>query len=341
MKQIIEAMDECESRVAAWENACRAMLDVLDRAAEQLARDLENPFRAHIQELRRSLDPRAAPPTIAKSTESIGGEFAGFVGQVVEVWERKEKEYKQVFRMVVEALAILSGRASSKCGELKEFAAKMESDSRLESIIEIRQALAGRASELKDMADRMEEQDRAEANALERRLLSAEERIRVAEMLAETDPLTGVGNRRMAENAMKSAIASGVCFSLILFDLNNFKLVNDRYGQLQGDRLLKAVAVQIQRFVRDTDVVCRWGGDEFTVLLPNTSLVAAEERAVPILQKAFGHFVLENGAGVEIGASVGISEYQPGETADEFFDRADATLYGTKVQKRAAAQMQR
>ena len=142
----------------------------------------------------------------------------------------------------------------------------------------------------------------------------------------------------MAENAMRASIASGARFSLLVFDLDSFKAVNDRFGHTQGDRLLKAIGEQLKRSVRDSDVVCRWGGDEFVVLMTHTSLARAEERAAHIRAHTFGQFVLgEPGkpVAVNIHGTVGIAEYQPGENPSEFFTRADQVLYEKKPHRQA------
>jgi diguanylate cyclase (GGDEF)-like protein len=87
-------------------------------------------------------------------------------------------------------------------------------------------------------------------------------------------------------------------------------------------------------------VVCRWGGDEFVILLKNTTLAGAEARALAIQKDAFGEFLLKIGdreSRISIAASVGVAEYRSGEDAFEFFDRADQLMYEKKTQQKANA----
>jgi diguanylate cyclase (GGDEF)-like protein len=161
----------------------------------------------------------------------------------------------------------------------------------------------------------------------------AQEQLKDAEILAHTDALTGLGNRRKAEAAIQEAIAATHPFSLLVFDMNGFKAINDSYGHNQGDQLLKVVAQRIRCAVRDTDVVCRWGGDEFVVVIPGSSLADAEAKARQIQARAFGEFILNRGSEgirVNVGAGVGVAEYESGETATEFFERADQLLLEEK-----------
>jgi len=114
--------------------------------------------------------------------------------------------------------------------------------------------------------------------------------------------------------------------------------VNDRYGHAQGDLLLKSVAREVKNLVRASDVVCRWGGDEFVVLLRNTALAHAEERAAAIQKYAFGEFLLNLGERkirVRVSASVGAAQYRQGESAFDFFERADQLMYEMKSRDRA------
>jgi diguanylate cyclase (GGDEF)-like protein len=164
------------------------------------------------------------------------------------------------------------------------------------------------------------------------------EQLKDAETLAQTDALTGLGNRRKAEVAIREAIASAQPFCLLVFDLNGFKAINDVYGHNQGDQLLKAVAKRMQMSVRDADTVCRWGGDEFIIILRGSSLAAAEKRARHIQGNAFGEFSLDRSAEsmrVMVSAGVGAAEYKAGESVTDFFDRADQMLLAEKRRHRA------
>ena len=88
-----------------------------------------------------------------------------------------------------------------------------------------------------------------------------------AQHLAATDPLTQLWNRREGERLVGVRIGGQSPFSLLVIDLNRFKLINDEYGHQCGDRVLEFVAARLSESIRPTDTVCRWGGDEFVVLL--------------------------------------------------------------------------
>jgi diguanylate cyclase (GGDEF)-like protein len=175
--------------------------------------------------------------------------------------------------------------------------------------------------------------------AIERRqaqkeqLESTVEQLQSASRLAEADALTGLANRRKMERTIQDAIEASRPFSMLVFDLDGFKDVNDRHGHSQGDQLLKLVAQRMHDAVREADLVCRWGGDEFVIIMPDTSLALAQRRAEQIGEQAFGEFNLSVAGGhicVSATAGVGAAEYSAGETAAEFFERADQILLENK-----------
>jgi diguanylate cyclase (GGDEF)-like protein len=141
-----------------------------------------------------------------------------------------------------------------------------------------------------------------------------------------TDPLTGLGNRRALDESMASQTALrtryGFTFSLVMFDIDHFKRINDQDGHLAGDRALQNVARLLDAGVRETDLVARYGGEEFVVLMPQTALEMACLLAERLRQKVAEETMLTVSGGV-----AAIQEY---ETPHDLLSRADAALYAAK-----------
>jgi diguanylate cyclase (GGDEF)-like protein len=123
----------------------------------------------------------------------------------------------------------------------------------------------------------------------------------------------------------------------VLLDLNGFKQVNDTYGHQAGDDLLKQFATELRSASRATDVVGRWGGDEFVVVLDGN--LAEAQAHVDRMQKwVFGGYTLQMGPDalkVEMNAALGLVEWQPGETIKEVLARADSLMYKRKAEVHA------
>lgn len=149
--------------------------------------------------------------------------------------------------------------------------------------------------------------------------------------MAETDQLTGLFNRYHLEKIIKEEIVScdllGTPLSMIIFDLDHFKLINDNYGHDMGDEVLKNTAMVANQVLRSTDTLVRWGGEEFAVLMPNTNLQSAEHVAQK-LKKRF-ELLIHNEVG-QVTASFGVAERRTLETYSDWFRRGDQALLSAK-----------
>ena len=159
--------------------------------------------------------------------------------------------------------------------------------------------------------------------------------------LAITDGLTGLYNRHYLnthlENMVRQCLHTGKPFSLLMMDMDHFKSVNDTHGHDVGDRVLKALADIIINSTRSTDLVARFGGEEFVILMPETdekSVLEAAERIREHVQNA--EFVInENNESIQRTISIGISHLNfMGDTAEALRKRADTALYAAKEQGR-------
>jgi diguanylate cyclase (GGDEF)-like protein len=153
--------------------------------------------------------------------------------------------------------------------------------------------------------------------------------------MALLDPLTGLFNRRYIEQRLQDEIARsqrhGRPLSVILFDLDEFKQVNDTYGHGAGDSLLRAFADKLSRATRGSDASARYGGDEFLVVLPECK----PENVQHVLKRLEGIHVDIEGHNLPIALSAGWAELLSGESAKELLARADTALYANKRGKSA------
>jgi diguanylate cyclase (GGDEF)-like protein len=149
------------------------------------------------------------------------------------------------------------------------------------------------------------------------------------------DQLTGCFNRTYAlealESELKRASRSGRPVSVLMFDLDQFKLVNDSHGHLVGDAMLAAVGEHISRTLRATDVKCRYGGDEFLLVLPDTPLAGAERAADALIAEVGALRIETETDAVSPQISVGVAVCEDGEVdALPLVARADGALYRAK-----------
>ncbi|WP_328357673.1 diguanylate cyclase [Mycobacterium sp. NBC_00419] len=155
--------------------------------------------------------------------------------------------------------------------------------------------------------------------------------------LAVTDPLTGVWNRRHGEELFNAELnhahQSGLPLTLFMLDIDHFKSINDRYGHQTGDRVLIEVSRLLQANLPGTDVVARWGGEEFVILLRGADI----DDALPTAEKIRGQIadMVFADAG-PVSVSIGAAELWPGDKLDSWLGRADEALYRAKRSGRNA-----
>jgi diguanylate cyclase len=156
-----------------------------------------------------------------------------------------------------------------------------------------------------------------------------EERLR-----ARTDPLTGLPNRAAYDEHIVQEYERWsryrTAFSVVVCDLDFFKKVNDTYGHLAGDKVLRLVAKVITKNVRVTDFACRFGGEEFVVLLPSTSAEEAAAAMDKLRDRLANSPFNFHGKPVNITMSFGVTEITEGDSVDDLFSRADQALYQAK-----------
>lgn len=153
-------------------------------------------------------------------------------------------------------------------------------------------------------------------------------------MFSIHDGLTGVFNHAYAIKEMDSEIEKTkryeVAFSLILLDVDNFKEVNDTYGHLAGDFVLKNVAFLIEKNLRTIDIIGRYGGDEFIIILPQIDLKNAYIAGERLRQAVESETFSFNGSVIQLTISLGIATYQDGNSAQDLIKAADDNLYRAK-----------
>src|SRR5438034_3729242 len=156
-------------------------------------------------------------------------------------------------------------------------------------------------------------------------------RFREARQLADLDALTGLHNRRFFHETLARECARAHRYerklSLIVFDLDDFKVINDRIGHLAGDAALAEAAERVRDVVRTADIACRVGGDEFAVVLPESSLEDADQLYRRILGAVSSRPLGQAG---QLYLSAGVAELPPEDDPVSFFQRADEALYRAK-----------
>lgn len=156
------------------------------------------------------------------------------------------------------------------------------------------------------------------------------------EEMARTDMLTGIANRRCAEDFLSQQVylteRYGRKLSIITADVDYFKDVNDNHGHATGDKVLIGIAKALKIYARESDMVARWGGEEFLIIAPEIGVTEAEKMA-----ERFKETIASSSfSGVKVTVSMGVTEFKKGENMDSVLKRSDDLLYKAKATGRNA-----
>jgi diguanylate cyclase (GGDEF)-like protein len=179
---------------------------------------------------------------------------------------------------------------------------------------------------------------RAELEEVKRTLGNKETELKAvlvqADEVSHTDLLTTLPNRRQIVADLQDQVIfserSGKPLAVSMVDLDHFKLVNDTYGHQTGDNVLRAVATQLRDHIRHPDMIGRYGGEEFLILLPDGTLKAAAEQAGRLCQQIRAAPIFSGQHVIPITVSIGIAQYNPREDWRALLDRTDQALYQAK-----------
>jgi diguanylate cyclase (GGDEF)-like protein len=256
-----------------------------------------------------------------------------------EYFQQTAHDVKEIMLIVAETSQAVGERDKRYAREFVEFAGQLAAIGKLEDLAKIRLSLGKSANLLKSSVERMVQDGEKSVSRLRAELSVYQSRLDEVERMATQDPVTGVANRYKAELQIQLWIERARNLSIAMFDLDNFKQINDRFGHPAGDALLRQFATELVTFFRSTDIVSRWGGDEFLVIVDCTA-EQIRDRIEPVRRWSDGDYPIQidgQTRNVSVRASLGIASWRPGEKADELIARADAAMYAEKAERRKKA----
>jgi diguanylate cyclase (GGDEF)-like protein len=250
----------------------------------------------------------------------------------------KASEVKDLLLVIARTAESLSARDERCTNQMSMVRARLEKIATLDDVTQIRSSVEEGAEDLKNTLARMTAEGNAALEDLRKEVKACQARLVEAEELASRDALTRVRNRMYIENLIETKIAVGAEFCVAMIDVDGFKIVNDTYGHLVGDEMLKSFAGELRSACRSTDVIGRWGGDEF-ILLMDGDLIENTKRIDRLARWVCGDYSLRGrDRGVlklSVKASFGVAGHRGHEPLMGLIARADAAMYANKAAARA------
>jgi diguanylate cyclase (GGDEF)-like protein len=318
-------------RDATFQSVLDAYLSAILEIAEAfpvIYPEIGETYQEQLTRLRARLAFKADAKTLAESRNILHEVLAAFSNHARRYSQALTDRLSQTLAMVASNEDTRSVRSVRYVEHLIDFVDQLEDAVRSTNLARLTQ----QATQLRQFAESIELDSRDDYMQLREKLDQFQHRLLEAELLAARDPLTGVANRRELDRQLAARIQAQREFCVLLFDLNHFKAINDQLGHLCGDEVLKQVGTRLGGHVRSHDLVCRWGGDEFVVLLDcaRDHAITRSRQIAQWLNRAYVVSIEGRESVVNIAVSVGVAEYIPGETTEQLLQRVDESLYTQK-----------
>jgi len=336
LRKHIESYSEELAKAALC--AYKEILDSVAKAAVRATPLTGADLSEKLNLLQASISDNITPGKLAELKQSAELELAKWGDGAAQQSNNIAKEIRDLMIGVAAAAAAVGERDARYSSQFIDLTTKLQSVARLEDLSGMRRSVLESATELTAVVRKMNEENKQSNSELRAELAKYRAKLAQSEARASTDPLTGLANRREIEGQIEERIWWKSSFCLALLDLNGFKQVNDVYGHAAGDDLLKQFGAELKGQIRHTDVVGRWGGDEFVVIV-DSGLKEAHTRIARVRDWAFGEYNIQTGKDVvqiQIGASIGIAEWDGTESAAELIEKADQCMYAEKNWSRKA-----
>ena len=330
LKKLIESNQE--ELLRGTLRAYRAALEAMGNSGVQACPPAGAQLQLGLRNLQRQLADQATSHLVEETEGRVAAELQQWGERSAEYYRGKTEEFKEIMIIMAHTAEAVGDRDQRYSTQFTEFTTRLQTLASMDDLTKIRDSLVSSANELQAGVNQMAQDGDAVVTQMRGQLRQYQVRLEEAERLASVDCLTGLQNRRRIEAVLELRVEQGRAFSVMIFDLNGFKQVNDTYGHMAGDEVLKQFATELRGAFRPLDDVGRWGGDEFIVVL-DCGLEDARRHVERVRKWVFGNYTVR-GEGparkLPVDASVGMAAWRVGETIAEMFARADRDMYQQK-----------
>jgi diguanylate cyclase (GGDEF)-like protein len=290
-------------------------------------------LKRHLGEFKSGLSADMTSAALSATDTGVREQLSGWGRGTAKHYQQKACEVKEMLLMMARTAESVGTRDQRCAGQMTEVTERLKAIASLDDLTEIRASIEKSATELKTSIDRMTAEGKAVLDQLKEQVTSYQTKLEEAEEIASRDALTGLSSRLYVEGQIEKRMGAGTQFCLAIVDIDRFKKVNDDHGHVTGDDLLKQFSTELRSACRATDVIGRWGGDEF-ILLFDCALAEAEGQTVRLRKWICGNYTIRGKAGevkLRVDASIGLAAHAAGEEMKELLARADAAMYEEKA----------
>jgi len=317
----------------------RAALDEMGHSGEAACPALGKDLKSGITQIEEKLVGELDEARLKASEAEVRNHLRKWGSETARHYQQKTDEVKEILITMARTAESVGERDTRCAAQLNQVTTRLKAIGNLEDLSQIRRSIEESAVELKGSIDRMAAEGKAAIEGLKKELTSYQTKLEEAEQVTLRDALTGAKSRLCAESQLAKAMKLSAPFAVAMVDIDSFKQVNDQHGHNVGDELLKQFAGEMLSACRSTDLISRWGGDEFLILF-HGSLEEANSQVERLRKWVCGAYTIERPTGgplkLDVMASIGLAGHVAGESQKELLERADAAMYENKKENKAA-----
>ena len=324
-------LEGSRTRVQVLEQTALAMLDCV----QALVLDLDEIGAPALRETLNALRGRLAG---GDDADRVAGHVTAARAATLEFAERerehldhKDAELRRIILVLTEGLTGITSGSAAYHKLILDTGTRFEAASRLDDLQRVRAAITSEVRTLRTAVAQRQAADTQVTAALRAEIETLRSKVETATQAARCDALTGAANRGAFDDELARRCTLGDGFAVLLADIDHFKAINDNHGHPVGDRVLQSLVTFLRDRVRRDDLIARWGGEEFAVLLPKATARAAFGKAKALVEDlATTDWTIDAAKKLRFTMSVGVVAFEKRETPAALIERADKSLYAAK-----------
>ncbi len=309
-------------------SAYRALLTEIAECSESVCPEQSAGLKSGLIRIDAELTQHSDVQGIARTRSTVDDLLKDWCKKTARHYFNKAGEVRDLLLVMARTAESLGHKDDRYTRELDSVTEQLESIASLDDVSKMRASLEESAGQLRKAVVQMSAENKSVIDHLRVEVLTCQAKLEKANHFASCDALTGLGSRLWIEERMQQRIESRSPFSVLMIDIKEFRRVNDEFGHMVGDLLLKEFAKELRSSCRLSNLVARWSGETFLVVLDAAESTATEQ--ADRLQTWIGKPYLIPGrpgrASIQLDALIGCAEYREGDTVQGILERADAAL---------------
>ena len=295
-------------------------------------------FKTQIDYLSQQFETEEKTKKIERQFKGNKEKIATFIDRERNYFFNKDREFKEIIQVLSSGIASINQENQHFNTRIHDESLKIEKITHLNDIRKMKAALTENVGSLKQFIQKKQAQDTERLDTLASEVEILKEELEKTKNISMSDGLTGAFNRLAFDSKITKLIEgnrkSRSPFSLMIIDIDNFKLINDSYGHLVGDRVIVALVQKCRQFIREGDFLARFGGEEFVIILPEASLRQTMNRARKLCEAISDALYAvddsDKSEPLSFTVSIGVSVFRRNDTLESILERADKALYRAK-----------